>query len=152
MTVDLDETDWDILRELQQDARASFTELARRVHLSASATTERVKRLESAGVVRGYRAVVDLDAVGITLQAVVRLKYNGSKHNPFHTYLQDNPQCLECLRITGEDCYIIKVGATSMPQLQQFVDDLGRFGDTTTSVVYSQTLPHRGPSQKLTDV
>ena len=151
MAVDLDDTDWDVLRELQQDGRRSFTELARRVHLSPSATTERVKRLEASGVIRGYQAVVDLDAVGITLQAVIRLKYYGSNHEPFHAHLRDNPQYLQCLRITGEDCYILTLGATSMRQLQEFVDDLGRFGDTTTSVVYSETLPHRGPTRSLTD-
>ena len=149
MTVDLDDTDWLILRELQRDGRISFTELARHVHLSPSATTERVKRLESTGVVRGYAAVVNLDAVGIKLLAVVRLKYFGNNHDPFHSYVADNGQFLECLRITGEDCYVLKLGATSMPQLQHYVDDLARFGDTTTSVVYTQTLPHRGPSQNL---
>ncbi len=149
MAVDLDDTDWLILRELQCDGRVSFTELARRVHLSPSATTERVKRLESTGVVRGYEAVVDLDAIGIGLLAVIRLKYFGNNHDPFHTYVADNGQFLECLRITGEDCYVLKVGATSMAQLQQYVDDLARFGDTTTSVVYTQTLPHRGPTRSL---
>lgn len=147
MAVDLDETDWAILAELQTDGRISFTELARRVHLSTSATTERVKRLESTGVVRGYRAVVDLDTVGITLLAVIRLKYFGNHHEPFHKYVEDNDQVLECLRITGEDCYILKVGAVSMPQLGEYVDDLARFGDTTTSLVYSQPLPQRGPSR-----
>lgn len=151
MAVDLDDTDWDILRELQHDGRISYTELARRVHLSASATTERVRRLENLGVVQGYRATVNLDAAGITLLAVIRLKYAGNRHEPFHGYLADNAQIFECLRITGEDCYVIKLGATSMPQLQHFVDDLARFGDTTTSVVYSQTLPHRGPTRSLTN-
>lgn len=149
MAVDLDDTDWSILRELQRDGRVSFTELARRVHLSASATTERVKRLESSGVVHGYSAVVDLDRVGISLLAVIRLKYFGNHHEPFHTYVKDSAQILECLRITGEDCYVLKLGATSTPQLQEYVDDLARFGDTTTSVVYTQTLPHRGPTRNL---
>lgn len=97
----------------------------------------------------GYGAIVDLDAVGIGVVAVIRLKYFGNNHVPFHTYVTDNPQFLECLRITGEDCYILKVAATSMAQLQRYVDDLARFGDTTTSVVYSQTLPPRGPTQAL---
>lgn len=149
MTVDLDDTDWTILRELQRDGRIAFTELARRVHLGTSATTERVRRLEASGVLRGYRAEVDLCAVGITLVALVRLKYHGSHHEPFHAYLATNPQVLECLRITGDDCYVVKVGATSMPQMQEFVDDLARFGDTSTSVVYSETLTLRGPSVPL---
>jgi Lrp/AsnC family transcriptional regulator, leucine-responsive regulatory protein len=147
VAVDLDETDWLLLGVLQEDGRVSFAELARRVHLSPSATTERVKRLESLGVIRGYRAVVDLDAVGVTVVAVVRLKYFGNRHDPFVAYVRDSPQVLECLRITGEDCYVLKLGATAMPQLQDHVDDLARFGDTTTSVVYSQTLAQRGPAR-----
>jgi Lrp/AsnC family transcriptional regulator, leucine-responsive regulatory protein len=149
MAVDLDDTDWEILNQLQADARISFTELARRVHLSTSATTERVKRLESAGVIQGYRAVVDLDAVGVTIVAVIRMRYFGNHHDPFHKYVEDQPQVLECMRITGEDCYVLKVGATSMPQLGEYVDDLARFGDTTTSLVYNQPLPQRGPSRPL---
>lgn len=152
MAVDLDDTDWSILNELQRDGRQSFTELARRVHLSASATTERVKRLESLGVIAGYRAQIDLAAVGISLSAVVRLKYIGNRHEPFVAYLAQSPQFLECLRITGEDCYVITIAAVSMPQLQRFVDDLARFGDTTTSVVYNHTLAHRGPTRSLTDL
>lgn len=152
MAVDLDDTDWAIVGQLQQDGRQSFTELARRVHLSASATTERVKRLESLGVIAGYSARIDLGAVGISLTAVVRLKYVGNRHDPFVEYLERGPQFLECLRITGEDCYVITLAAVSMQQLQRFVDDLARFGDTTTSVVYSHTLAHRGPTQPLTDL
>jgi Lrp/AsnC family leucine-responsive transcriptional regulator len=150
MAVNLDETDWVILRELQRDGRISFTELARRAKLSTSAATDRVRRLESGGVIQGYRASVDLAAVGIPLLAVVRLKYHGNRHKPFFDYLEANPHLLECLRITGDDCYIVKIGATSITQLQDFVDDLARFGDTATSVVYSETLPRRGPTEPLT--
>lgn len=152
MVEDLDDTDWAILTALQKDGRLTFAELARRVHLGASATTERVKRLESLGVLKGYQAVVDLEKVGVSLLAVIRLKYFGSAHEPFRSYVHAHPQFLECLRITGEDCYVLKVGASSMIQLESFVDDLGRFGDTTTSVVYSQTLPHRGATAPLVEV
>ena len=146
--MDLDEPDGLLLAALQSDGRAARAELARRVHLSPSATTDRVKRLESLGVIAGYRAVVDLDAVGVAVLAVVRLKYFGNRHDPFIAYVRDSPQILECLRVTGEDCYVLKLGATSMADLQSHVDDLARFGDTITSVVYSQTLPQRGPLKR----
>lgn len=134
-----------ILRELQRDARVAFTELARRVNLSASAVTERVRRLEATGVVTGYGAQVDLPKVGFPLLAVVRLKHYGSQQEPLHRLLHERGHILECLRITGDDCYIIKVAATSMPQLEEFVNELGHFGSTTTNLVYTQTLPYRGP-------
>jgi Lrp/AsnC family transcriptional regulator, leucine-responsive regulatory protein len=134
-----------ILAELQQDARVPLTGLARRVNLSASATTERVKRLESAGVITGYRADIDLTKVGYAVLAVVRLKYPGNRHEPLRRLLAERFEILECLRTTGEDCYTLKVAATSMARLEQLVDQLTPFGSTTTNVVYSQTLPYRRP-------
>jgi Lrp/AsnC family leucine-responsive transcriptional regulator len=145
MTEDLNSTDWAILTELQQDGRLPLTELGRRVSLSASATTERVKRLESIGVITGYRAAVDLEKVGYTVLAVVRLKYPGNRHEPLHKLLARRSEILECLRTTGDDCYTLKVAATSMGHLEQLVNELTPFGSTTTSVVYSQTLPYHGP-------
>jgi Lrp/AsnC family leucine-responsive transcriptional regulator len=147
MTESLDETDWAILAELQRDGRLSLTELGRRVNLSASAATERVKRLETSGVITGYRAEVDLERVGLTVLAVVRLKYPGSRHQPLHQLLGERSEILECLRTTGDDCYTLKIAATSMGHLEQLIDELAQLGSTTTSVVYRQTLPYRGPSK-----
>ena len=145
MTESLDPTDWAILAELQNDARLSLTELGRRVNLSASATTERVRRLESVGVIRGYRAEVDLTKVGYPVLAVVRLKYPGNKHEPLRRLLTERREILECLRTTGDDCYTLKVAAASMPHLEELVNELTDFGSTTTNLVYSQTQPYRGP-------
>ena len=145
MTESLDATDWSILAELQRDGRIPLTELGRRVSLSASATTERVKRLEAAGVITGYRADVDLTKVGFAVLAVVRLKYPGSRHEPLHRLLGERSEILECLRTTGDDCYPLKVAATSMAHLEQLINELAQFGSTTTNLVYSQTLPYRGP-------
>ncbi|MEV6522443.1 Lrp/AsnC family transcriptional regulator [Longispora sp. NPDC051575] len=145
MAETLDPTDWAILAEVQGDGRITLTELARRVNLSASATTERLRRLESTGVVTGYHAAVDLTRAGYPVLAVVRLKYPGSRHQPLHQLLAERSEILECLRTTGDDCYTLKVAATSMAHLEQLMDELARFGSTTTSVVYSQTLPYRGP-------
>ncbi|GGK69428.1 AsnC family transcriptional regulator [Sphaerisporangium melleum] len=145
MAVNLDATDWSILAELQRDGRVPLTELGRRVSLSSSAVTERVRRLEAEGVITGYRADIDLPKVGLAVLAVVRLKYPGSRHEPLHRLLAERPEILECLRTTGEDCYTLKVAATSMVHLEKVVDELAGFGSTTTNIVYSQTLPYRGP-------
>lgn len=147
MTESLDPTDWAILVELQRDARLPLTELGRRVNLSASATTERLRRLESTGVITGYRADVDLGKVGYPVLAVVRLKYPGSRHEPLHKLLADRFEILECLRTTGDDCYTLKIAAASMAHLEHTMDELAQFGSTTTNVVYSQTLPYRGPQE-----
>jgi Lrp/AsnC family leucine-responsive transcriptional regulator len=152
MTVSLDETDWAILSEVQRDGRIPLTELGRRVNLSASATTERVKRLEATGVITGYRADVDLEKAGFAVLAVVRLKYPGSKHEPLHRLLEERVEILECLRTTGDDCYTLKIAAASMAHLEHTMDELAQFGSTTTNVVYSQTLPYRGPREPARDL
>jgi len=144
MTETLDETDWAILAELQQDGRIALTELGRRVNLSASATTERVKRLEYAGIITGYRATIDLEKAGFGVLALVRLKYPGNQHQPLHRLLADRTEILECLRTTGEDCYTLKIAATSMRHLEQLANELTALGTTTTNIVYTQTLPYRG--------
>ncbi|MFF1609361.1 Lrp/AsnC family transcriptional regulator [Amycolatopsis sp. NPDC058278] len=152
MTASLDPTDWAILAELQRDARLPLTELGRRVNLSASAATERLRRLETAGVISGYRAEIDLGKVGYPVLAVVRLKYPGSRHEPLHKLLGDRSEILECLRTTGDDCYTLKIAAASMAHLEQTVDELAQFGSTTTNLVYSQTLPYRGPREPARDL
>jgi Lrp/AsnC family leucine-responsive transcriptional regulator len=145
VTENLDAVDWLILDELQDDGRLPITELSRRVKLSASATSERVKQLEANGVITGYRAEVDLSKAGFAVLAVVRLKYPGNRHEPLHQLLGQRSEILECLRTTGDDCYALKVAATSMSHLEQVVNELAAFGSTTTNVVYSATLPYRGP-------
>lgn len=147
MAVNLDDIDWAIIRELQAEARISLSELGRRVQLSASATTERVRSLEAQGVITGYHASVDLARIGYPVLAVVRLKYPGNHHEPLRRVLAERPEFLECLRTTGEDCYTLKVAATSMEHLEKLMDELAGFGSTTTNVVYSQTLPYRGPAK-----
>ncbi|MFE7632759.1 Lrp/AsnC family transcriptional regulator [Kitasatospora sp. NPDC057518] len=147
MAANLDDTDWAIIEQLQQEARVSLSELGRRVSLSPSATTERVRNLESLGVITGYHATVDLAKVGYPVLAVVRLKYPGNRHEPLRRLLAERREVLECLRTTGDDCYALKVAATSMEHLETLVDELAGFGSTTTSVVYSRTLPLRGPAR-----
>jgi Lrp/AsnC family transcriptional regulator, leucine-responsive regulatory protein len=151
MAVNLDQVDWAIIEQLQSDARISLSELGRRVKLSPSATTERVRQLESAGVITGYHAVLDLAKVGYPVLAVVRLKYPGNHHEPLRRLLAERREILECLRTTGDDCYTLKVAATSMEHLEALVGELADFGSTTTSVVYRQTLPYRGPGQASSD-
>ena len=147
MAVNLDLIDWVIIEQLQREARISLSELGRRVKLSPSAVTERVRNLESLGVITGYHAVVDLAKVGYPVLAVVRLKYPGNHHQPLRRLLAERREILECLRTTGDDCYTLKVAAASMEHLETLVDELAGFGSTTTSVVYSQPLPYRGPDR-----
>jgi Lrp/AsnC family leucine-responsive transcriptional regulator len=145
MAVDivLDRTDWRLLAELQKDGRASYAELARAVAMSASAVAERVRRLEEAGVIAGYRATVDPERVGLTVMAFVRLRYPTGNYRPFHAMLDTTPEIVEAHHVTGEDCFVLKVLARSMRHLEEIAGRISGLGSVTTSVVYSSPLPGR---------
>ncbi|MBZ4017375.1 Lrp/AsnC family transcriptional regulator [Streptomyces purpurogeneiscleroticus] len=138
-----DATDWRILDALQQDGRAGYAVLARAVNMSASAVTERVRRLEEAGVIRGYAAVVDPERVGLPVLAFVRLRYPSGNYKPFHDLLETTSEILEAHHVTGDDCFIIKVAARSMRHLEEVAGRIGALGAVTTNVVYSSPLAGR---------
>jgi Lrp/AsnC family leucine-responsive transcriptional regulator len=139
----VDETDWALLEALQEDARTSYAELGRRVGLSSPAVAERVKRLEEGGVVRGYRAELGLSKIGLPVIAFVRIRYPSGDYRPIRRALEDERQILECHHVTGEDCFVAKVAAGSMEELETVVGRLSKLGGTTTSVVFSTVLERR---------
>ncbi|MCE3032084.1 MULTISPECIES: Lrp/AsnC family transcriptional regulator [unclassified Streptomyces] len=141
--ISLDAIDWRILDVLQRDGRTSFADLARAVSMSASAVTERVRRLEEGGVISGYAAVVDPERVGLGVMAFVRLRYPNGNYKPFHDLVEAMPEILEAHHVTGDDCFVIKVAARSMRHLEEISGRIGGLGSVTTSVVYSSPLPHR---------
>jgi Lrp/AsnC family leucine-responsive transcriptional regulator len=139
----LDRTDWRLLAELQKDGRTSYADLARAVAMSASAVAERVRRLEEAGVIAGYRATVDPERVGLAVMAFVRLRYPTGNYRPFHALLDGTPEIVEAHHVTGEDCFVLKVLARSMRHLEEVTGRISGLGPVTTSVVYSSPLPGR---------
>ena len=138
-----DAVDRTLLAELQRDGRQSVAELARTVHMSNSAVAERIRRLEEAGVISGYRAVVDPERLGYGILAFLRLRYPSSQYTPLHELLAVTPEVVEAHHVTGDDCFILKVVATSMRHLEQVSGTIGTLGSVTTSIAYSSTVPTR---------
>jgi Lrp/AsnC family leucine-responsive transcriptional regulator len=89
-------------------------QLSKQVHMSASAVTERLRRLEEAGVISAYRAEVDPTKLGYDILAFLRLRYPSSNYTPLHRLLDSTPEVLEAHHVTGHDCFILKIVATSM--------------------------------------
>jgi Lrp/AsnC family transcriptional regulator, leucine-responsive regulatory protein len=140
----LDKTGWRILEELQQNARLTFNELSRRVNLSAPAAAERIRRMEAAGIITGYRAQVNPQKVGLPLTAFVRIEVPGANHKRVEDLVVELPEVLECHRATGTDCYVMKVVLASMGHLQTLLDKLVLWGSPVTSIVISSPVPERG--------
>jgi Lrp/AsnC family leucine-responsive transcriptional regulator len=132
-----------VLSELHGNPRLSMSELGRRVGMSAPAVTERVQRLESAGVITGYRMDVDPAALGLPITALVRIRPGPGQLPKIARTARDTPQVAECQRITGEDCFLLTVHARSLADLEQILDRFLLFGQTTTSIVVSTPVPPR---------
>jgi Lrp/AsnC family leucine-responsive transcriptional regulator len=139
----LDDVDWRILEELQDDGRVSFSELGRRVAMSPPAVAERVRRLEETGVISGYHAVVDPARLGLPVLSLVRVKAQAGSKERIEKAIADRPEVLECQHVTGDDCYVVKVATPSMIELEEVVGFLGGYGSTTTSIVFGTPVPRR---------
>lgn len=139
----LDAADRGIIRELQRDGRISTADLARAINLSASATAERLRKLTDDGVITGYTASVDPEALGYLVTAFVRLAYPLGNYKPFDDLVAATPEIIEAHHVTGVDCFIIKVLARSMRDLERITGRLATLGTITTSVVYSSPVPGR---------
>jgi Lrp/AsnC family leucine-responsive transcriptional regulator len=141
----LDAIDLRLLMELESDGRIGMAELGRRIGMSAPAVTERVQRLERAGVIVGYRAEIDPRALGFTVAAVVRVRPSPGQLRKIPEIARETPAVAECYRITGEDCFLMKLHLRSIDELEDVLDLFTPFGLTTTSIVHSAPVPRRGP-------
>ncbi|GAA1264900.1 Lrp/AsnC family transcriptional regulator [Saccharothrix xinjiangensis] len=144
MSIELDRVDWALLEALQEDARLSYNELSRRVHVSPPTVAQRVRRLENAGVITGYRAAVDPTAVGRSVVALVRMKCYGPRCITVHPELLDDcPEVVEVVRLTGDICSVVKVVTTSVSELERLLVRLGGYGETSSAMVLSTPIPWR---------
>jgi Lrp/AsnC family leucine-responsive transcriptional regulator len=140
---DLDAIDHQIISELVADGRISIAELGRRVSLSPPAAAERVRRLEQAGVITGYRAEINLRALGYPLSAIVRVKPSAGQLRKIAELALEIPQISECHRITGEDCFYVKLHLRGIEELSGLLDRFLLYGQTTTSIINESPIPER---------
>jgi Lrp/AsnC family leucine-responsive transcriptional regulator len=137
----MDRVDWHILDELQADARLSFNELSRRVRLSAPAVAERVRRLESAGLITGYHAQVDPARAGRPVRAVVVMDCHGPTCLLRDPDVLTWPEIRHFYRVTGQGCSVLVVAVPSLPEFEALIDRLARYGRPSSSMVLSDLLP-----------
>jgi Lrp/AsnC family transcriptional regulator, leucine-responsive regulatory protein len=141
----LDEVNLRVLEELQADGRIGMAELGRRIGMSAPAVAERVQRLERAGVIVGYRADVDPGKLGFPVAAIVRIRPAPGQLTRIPDIARETPEVVECYRITGEDCFLIKLYLRAIDELEEVLDRFTPYGLTTTSIIHSAPVPRRAP-------
>ncbi len=141
----MDTLDLKILASLDSDVRRPYADLARELEVSQPTIADRVRRLESRGVVRGTMLCVDYARLGFTVNAFVRLRTSQANKNALIAVAQDIPQVIEMHAVTGEDCMIARVVARSVDELGSILDRLRVFGESSTSVVLGTPIPLRNP-------
>jgi len=139
----MDQTDLKILQILQQEGRMAMKNLGKLVGLSSPAVTERVRRLEETGVIRGYRADIDLDKVQQNIKAFITLDIKTEHYRRFMDHLPDNPCILECHHITGNDSMVLRVMVKDMDKLETAIESLKKYGNTRTNIILSTPVENR---------
>jgi Lrp/AsnC family transcriptional regulator, leucine-responsive regulatory protein len=140
----LDGTNIRLLGEIQSNARLSNAELGRRVGLSAPAVADRLARLEESGAIVAYRTELDPRALGFLLSVVLRIRPAPRELKKVADLAQRTPEVVECHRITGDDCYLMRAWVRDVAHLEELIDRFAPYGQTTTSIVQSSPVEPRG--------
>jgi Lrp/AsnC family leucine-responsive transcriptional regulator len=136
----IDDLNWEILKELQINARISMTELSKIVGLSPPAVAERIKKLEDMGVIKGYFTQLSYIKTGFHLKAIITLKVFMGRLKPFLDKVPDFKEVINCYRITGNENIIMEVVLKNQKHLEMFIDQLISYGETKTHIVLSNKI------------
>lgn len=145
--MELDKKDRLILEALQADARQSLAALGKRIGLSQPAMSERVRKLEEAGVIEGYGARINLRSLGLALQAIIRVRTTHEHIKNYVRLFETMPEVLEADRVSGEDCFVVRCAFAEPQDLERVVDALAAHGSVITSLVLSNAVRKRIPLQ-----
>lgn len=144
MKTSLDAIDEKIIELMQENARISIKDIASQVFLSSPAVTARIERLEKNGIVLGYHAQVNSEALGYRIKAFINLDLEPVQKEVFYPFVEAIPNVIECNCVTGEYAMLIEVAFGNTTELDSFINDLQRFGKTRTQIVFSTAVEHRG--------
>lgn len=137
----MDQVDQAILKELQENARMSMTELGQRVGLTAPATGERVKKLEERGFIEAYRAKLSAEALNKRVTAFILFETERCK--AFAEFCKGHPEVMECHRLAGQYSYLVKLVTESVKTLEAFIDDALPYGKSSTHIQLSSPVDYK---------
>ncbi len=145
----IDDLSWAILDRLQKNARASFSDIGREIGLSSPAVAERVKKMEDAGVISGYKTEVSYHKTGYQLKAIITLRAFMGRLKPFLEKVKDFREVINCYRITGNENIIMEVVLYDQTHLTEFIDRLITYGEIKTHIILSNVIEHAPVKKRL---
>ncbi|MBT2682196.1 Lrp/AsnC family transcriptional regulator [Bacillus sp. ISL-37] len=139
----IDDTDRKILDELNRNSRLSMSELGRRVNLSSPSVTERVRQMESFGIIKNYTLEIDYEKLGLPIQCIVEATVKNGDYKSFKNYIQNLPNVEFCYRIAGNACFMLKLHFETFSQAEKFIEEVNPYAHTVTHFIFSQvpTIP-----------
>ena len=140
----MDQIDRRIISILQKNARTSLKTLSESCFISSPAIAARITRLEKSGVIANYQTTVDYQKLDYHVKAFIRVQLNPNQKKEFYPYVASIPNILECNCVTGDYSELLEVVFESTEALDSFVNDLQQFGKTSTQIVFSTPVEHRG--------
>ena len=145
----LDTINWKILESLQQNARQSNTEIARKVGISSPAVAERIHKMEDLGIIEGYHAQISYSETDHLLKAIITLRAFMGMLKPFIEKVKEFKEVLNCYRITGNENIVMEVVLNDQKHLEQFIDQLITYGETSTHIVLSNIIENNPIVEKI---
>lgn len=143
MIPNVDNVNWNILRELQCNARATYAEIGKVVGLTAPAVAQRILKMEDEGIITGYRVGLDLGKIGLGVTAIIQMGQLRCETPTIIKVIENLPDIIECHTTTGSTCMFLKAAVPSVKHLQQLIEILSAYGYTTTSVVLTTPVPQK---------
>ncbi|MGE7926088.1 Lrp/AsnC family transcriptional regulator [Viridibacillus arvi] len=134
----IDDIDKNILDELHNNSRLSMSELGRRVNLSSPSVTERVRQMESFGIIKKYTLEIDYEKVGLPIQCIIEATVKNVDYKSFKNYIEKLPNVEFCYRIAGSACYMLKMQFETFAKAEKFIDEVNPFAHTVTHFIFSQ--------------
>lgn len=145
MKTGYDAVDEKIIDLMQENARISIKDIAAQVYLSSPAVTARIERLEKNGYIKGYHAQVNAEALGYRIKAFISLELEPNQKKEFYPFVESIFNVIECNCVTGEYSMLLEVAFANTEELDEFINQLQRFGKTSTQIVFSTAVEHRNP-------
>ncbi|MBU8788198.1 MULTISPECIES: Lrp/AsnC family transcriptional regulator [Bacillus] len=136
--MNLDELDFKIIEELKKDSRLSMRELGRKINLSAPSVTERVRRLEAFGVIKQYTLDIDYQKIGLPVSCIIEATVKNGEYERFKAYIERLPNIEFCYRIAGAACYMLKINAENLEEVEAFINRTSPYAQTVTHVIFSE--------------
>nr|WP_321234219.1 Lrp/AsnC family transcriptional regulator [uncultured Psychroserpens sp.] len=141
--MNIDKVNWLILEQLQLNARVPLTELSKKVGLSSPSVAERIQKMEDAGIINGYKADINMEGIGYPMGIFISVKIRFGQVEKFHELVKKTPEIIECYKLTGNDCLLLKANVRNTKHLETMNAMLSHYGELTTSLILSSIVDGR---------